>query len=420
MTRVLAMVLAGGEGKRLLPLTTHHSKPMIPFGGIYRLVDITLSNCVNSGLRRIFILTQHKPLTLHRHVRYTWNILSPALGEFIEILPPMRRVSENWYLGTADAIYQNIQSIQDIAPHYVLILSADHVYKMNYRRLIEWHCKQHADVTIATTQVRPDEAHHYGIVRLDRSCRILGFEEKPSHHNVSRSCFNPEACSASMGVYVFSTPVLLEALQRDAAKSGSSHDFGRDVIPELLSTGHRVFAFDFIDENRKEVRYWRDVGTLDAYYQTSMDLVATTPVFNLYDESWPLRAAHISAPPAKFVFADPTRRGIALDSIVSHGCIVSGGTVNRSILSPGVRIDSFSEVDQSILFERSRVGRRARLRRVIVDSGVTIPDGMSIGFDAQADRERGFHVTPDGVTIVANGNPTPIPPPGLDPHSALW
>lgn len=402
MTKVLAMVLAGGEGSRLFPLTQRQCKPMVPFGGIYRLVDLPLSNCINSGIRQIFILTQHKPLTLHRHVRHTWNILSPQLGEFAEILPPMRRISDNWYLGTADAIYQNIESVRDIAPHYVVILSADHVYKMNYLRLIEWHCRQHADVTIATTQVPPDEARQYGIVRLDRACRILGFEEKPQHSEVSRSCFNPSACSASMGIYVFSTPVLLEALRRDAVTEKSSHDFGRDVIPALIEEGHRIFAFDFIDENRKEVRYWRDVGTLDSYYQASMDLVAPSPVFNLYDETWPIRAAQPVAPPAKFVFASQERRGMALDSLVSHGCIISGGSVNRSILSPGVRIHSYSEVEESILFERASVGRGSRIRRTIVDAGASIPPDTAIGYDPEHDRARGYVVTPEGITVVSD------------------
>lgn len=402
MTKVLAMILAGGEGSRLSPLTRQHCKPMVPFGGIYRLVDLPLSNCINSGIRQIFILTQHKPLTLHRHVRHTWNILSPQLGEFAEILPPMRRISDNWYLGTADAIYQNIESIRDIAPHYVVILSADHVYKMNYLRLIEWHCRQHADVTIATTQVTPEEARQYGIVQLDRACRILGFEEKPQHSEVSRSCFNPAACSASMGIYVFSTPVLLEALRRDADRENSSHDFGRDVIPALIAEGHRIFAFDFIDENRKAVRYWRDVGTLDSYHQASMDLVAPSPVFNLYDETWPIRAALPVAPPAKFVFASQERRGMALDSLVSHGCIISGGSVTRSILSPGVCIHSYSEVGESILFDGASVGRRSRIRRAIVDSGVSIPPDTAIGYDPEQDRARGYVVTPEGITVVSD------------------
>ena len=306
MERLLTILLAGGAGERLAPLTLEEPKPMMPFGGIYRLIDVTLSNCVNSGLTEIFVLTQHKALSLNRHIREAWHILSPELGQFIEAVPPTRRLSDTWYLGTADAVYQNIQSIEEEGAPYTLVLSADHIYKMNYRHMLDWHIERSADVTVGTTQVSPDEAPRFGIVDMDDSFCIYAFEEKPQHGQPQRSHFNPDACSASMGVYLFATEVLLEALREDAEDPESTHDFGRDVLPGLMGR-RRVVAYDFIDENRKEVRYWRDVGTLDAYYEANMDLVAVTPVFNLYDPDWPIRTAPPSFRPPSL--SSPTRAG---------------------------------------------------------------------------------------------------------------
>jgi glucose-1-phosphate adenylyltransferase len=381
---------------------------MIPFGGIYRLIDIPLSNCINSGLRKICILTQHKALSLNRHVRHTWNILSNELDEFIEVLPPMKRLRDTWYLGTADAVYQNIQTIEDSGLPFVLVLSADHVYKMNYLQMLKWHMDHEADVTVATTQIPPAEASRFGIVRAGANSEINGFEEKPSHNQAGRSHFNPDACSASMGMYLFSTPVLIEALREDAMDSKSTHDFGKDILPQLIK-GYRVQAYDFVDENRKTVRYWRDVGTLESYWEANMDLVAVNPVFNLYDEEWPIRAALPPYPPAKFVFAQEGRRmGLALDSLVSHGCIISGGRVIRSILSPGARVDSFSEVESSILLERSRVGRHSRIRRATIDAGMHVPENAEIGFDPENDRKAGHFVTESGLVVVHNAHRMPI------------
>ncbi|HYM13884.1 MAG TPA: sugar phosphate nucleotidyltransferase, partial [Bryobacterales bacterium] len=327
MQDVLTILLAGGAGERLWPLTRERAKPAVPFGGIYRIIDITLSNCINSGLRKVYILTQYKALSLNRHLRLGWNILSPEMGEFIEILPPMKRVSDNWYLGTADAVYQNLSSILEEGTPYTLILSADHIYKMNYAHMAAWHQQKRADVTLATIQVTPAEAPRFGITTITDDSRIVGFEEKPQHGLPEPSHFNPARCSASMGVYLFSTEVLADALRRDAEDPHSSHDFGRDILPWLAREA-RVIAYDFIDENKKEVRYWRDIGTLDAYYEAHMDLVAVSPVFNLYDASWPVRTFMEQYPPAKFVFADEGHRmGVAVDSIVSHGCIISGGRV---------------------------------------------------------------------------------------------
>ncbi len=400
MQDVLTILLAGGAGERLWPLTRERAKPAVPFGGTYRIIDITLSNCINSGLRKVYILTQYKSLSLNRHLRRAWNILSPELGDFIEVLPPMKRVSENWYLGTADAVYQNLSSILEEATPYTLVLSADHVYKMNYGRLAAWHRDHKADVTLATIQVPPSEAHRFGIAEIAEDGSIRGFEEKPQHGSPERSRFNPEMCSASMGVYLFSTEVLAEALRRDAEDAGSTHDFGHDILPWLAREA-RVFAYDFIDENKKEVRYWRDVGTLDAYYEAHMDLVSVSPVFNLYDTSWPIRTFLAQYPPAKFVFADEGRRmGVALDSLVSHGCIISGGRVINSILSPGVRINSFSEVEYSILLPHVQVGRHSRIRRAIIDRGVVIPERSEIGFDLEQDRRKGFVVTDSGIVVI--------------------
>ena len=414
MDQVLTILLAGGAGERLAPLTRDEPKPMMPFGGIYRLVDVTLSNCVNSGLSRVFVVTQYKALSLNRHIREAWNILSPELGQFIEAVPPTRRLRDTWYLGTADAVYQNIQSIEQECPEHTLVLSADHIYKMNYHHMLNWHLRSGADVTVATTQVAPEEASRFGIVDMDDEFRIHFFEEKPKHGNPRRSRFNPEACSASMGIYLFATDVLLEALYEDAECETSSHDFGRDVLPRLMDT-KRVMAYDFVDENRKEIRYWRDVGTLDAYFEANMDLVAVTPVFNLYDPAWPILAAPSKHPPAKFVFADEGRRmGVAIDSLISHGCIVSGGRVVHSVLSPGARINSHCVVEHSVLFPNVVVGRYSHLRKVIVDQNIRIPENTEIGLDPAADAAAGHFVTESGLVVIHRDSPgvESLPPTG--------
>lgn len=404
-SEVLAILLAGGAGERLDPLTRDEPKPMMPFGGVYRLIDITLSNCVNSGLTKIYIVTQYKALSLNRHIREAWNILSPELGQFIETLPPVQGRKRSWYQGTADAVYQNLESIEQERPALTLILSADHIYKMDYRRMFEWHREHEAEVTIATCQVPPSEASRFGIVEMDESYRVVGFEEKPAHGRPCRSYFNPGMCSASMGVYLFSTPVLVEALQEDAEDPGSTHDFGRDILPKLVGR-RKVVAYDFIDENRKDVLYWRDVGTVDSYYEANMDLVSVTPVFNLYDQNWPLRTGPVRLPPAKFVFADlGVRAGMALDSLVSHGCIISGGQVIRSVLSPGVRVNSHAMVEDSVLHANVWVGRYCRIRRAIVQQGVVIPEHTIIGHDPEADRRAGHVVTESGIVVVHKESP---------------
>jgi glucose-1-phosphate adenylyltransferase len=400
MENVLAILLAGGTGERLYPLTRDTAKPAVPFGGAYRIIDFTLSNCINSDVRRILILPQYKSLELIRHIRDGWRILSPELGEYIEVIPPMKRVHADWYQGTADAVYQNFQSIEIEAPDLTLILAGDHIYKMDYGEMLDWHRTNAAEITIATFQVPPSAAGRYGVMDIAEDYQVTGFEEKPQHDHPARSRFDEAMVSASMGIYVFNTSVLLRALHEDSRAQSSSHDFAKDVIPRLLESC-RVVAYDFRDLNAKQSRYWRDVGTLDTYYEANMDLVSVTPEFNLYDQRWPIRTKATQQPPAKFVFAQKGRRmGLALDSIVSAGCIVSGGRVLHSVLSPGVRVNSYCEVEYSILMPNVEIGRYTRLRRTIVNTGVKIPELQSIGFDPEADRTSGYHVTEGGVTVV--------------------
>jgi glucose-1-phosphate adenylyltransferase len=397
MKDTLGVLLAGGAGERLYPLTRDRAKPAVTFGGQYRIIDITLSNCVNSDLRRVYILTQYKALSLNRHIREGWGILGAEMGEFIEVLPPMKRVSDQWYQGTADAVYQNIYSIGSEQPTYVLILSGDHIYKMNYERMLSQHIDSGADVTLATIQINPDEVSRFGVVDVDRDSRVVGFLEKPETTSL-RSPYNADKVSASMGIYLFNTDVLIPALLKDAEDPKSSHDFGKDILPKMVDD-YRVYSFDFVDENKKEALYWRDVGTLEAYYEANMDIVSVSPVFNLYDSDWPIRTHQRQYPPAKFVFAESGRTGQAHDSIVSSGCIVSGSSLRGCVLSPDVRVNSYSDVDSSILFSHVNVGRHCRIRRAILDRDVHVPEGTTIGYDPEADRQRYF-VTESGITVV--------------------
>jgi glucose-1-phosphate adenylyltransferase len=397
MKDTLGVLLAGGAGERLYPLTRDRAKPAVTFGGIYRIIDITLSNCLNSDLRRVYILTQYKALSLNRHIREGWNILGREVGEFVEVLPPMKRVSDQWYQGTADAVYQNIYSIGSEQPKYVLILAGDHIYKMDYGKMMKQHQDSAADITLATIQINPEETYRLGVVDVDKDGCVMGFEEKPKT-TALRSPINPAKVAGSMGIYLFNADVLIPVLLKDAENPQSSHDFGKDILPKMVDD-YRVYAYDFVDENKKEALYWRDVGTLEAYYEANMDIVSVSPIFNLYDERWPIRTHQRQYPPAKFVFAESGRTGTALDSIVSNGCIVSGGVVKNSILSPDVRVNSYTEVDDSILFSHVSVGRRCRIRKAILDRDVHIPEGTTIGYDAEADRQRYF-VTESGITVV--------------------
>jgi glucose-1-phosphate adenylyltransferase len=398
MRDTLGVLLAGGAGERLFPLTRDRAKPAVPFAGQYRIIDITLSNCINSDLRHVYILTQYKALSLNRHIREGWGpVVANELGEFIEILPPMQRVSKSWYQGTADAVYQNIYSIGSEEPKYVIILSGDHIYKMNYARMLQQHVETKAEVTIATLPIRPDEVNQFGVVEVGRGGEVQGFEEKPKETKF-RSPFMPEMVDASMGIYIFNTDVLLPELLKDAEDPNSKHDFGHNILPGLLGR-IKMYAFNFVDENKKNALYWRDVGTLDAYYEANMDVAGVSPVFNLYDKSWPMRTRAYQYPPAKFVFGEPGRTGMAINSIVAAGTIVSGAVVRNSVVSQDVRVNSYADVDSSIVFAHVNIGRHCRIRHAIIDRDVHIPDGTVIGYD-QAEDKRNYFVTPSGLTVV--------------------
>jgi glucose-1-phosphate adenylyltransferase len=392
----LVCLLAGGTGERLYPLTRDRAKPAVPFGGVYRIIDLTLSNCVNSDLRRIFVLTQYKSLSLNHHLRDGWNIFPSELGEFIHVLPPMMRTGEHWYQGTADAIYQNLYSVGSEPYKYILILAGDHVYKMNYGLMLKQHADAGADLTIGVIEFDRSEATRLGVCELDADNRIVGWQEKPADPEPAPN--DPNKCFVSMGIYCFNRDFLVRILNEDAEDPGSSHDFGRDLIPKLIDKS-RVFAYSFIDENLKESVYWRDIGTIEAYYEANMDLVSVSPIFNLYDNRWPIRTYQRQYPPAKFVFAEERRRGIALDSIVSMGSIISGGCVQNSVLSHAVRVDSYAYVESSIIFAHSTIGRNSQIRRAIIDRNVFIPADSRIGFNLEEDRKK-YHVTESGIVVV--------------------
>lgn len=405
MRDTLAVVLAGGKGSRLDPLTRDRAKPAVPFGGCYRIIDFTLSNCLNSGIRKMLVLTQYKTISLDRHINLGWRYyFCRELGEFIDIVPPQQRIDEHWYQGTADAVYQNIYTLEKERPEHVVILAGDHIYKMNYQTMVEFHQNANADLTIGALRVGVDDARQFGVMQVNTDERVIGFEEKPA--NPQSIPGDPAHCLASMGIYVFTARFLFEQLLRDANDPSSAHDFGRNIIPSIIRD-HRVFAFPFRDENRKHDAYWRDVGTLDAYYDANLDLVGVDPLLNMYDYDWLIRTYQPNMPPPKFVFGsrgEEDRRGVALDSIVCQGCILSGGRVVRSVLSPRVRVNSYAVVEDSILFGEVDIGRHAKVRRAIIDKGVHIPPGVEIGYDLEQDRARGFSVTENGVVVIAKGD----------------
>lgn len=399
---VLTMILAGGRGRRLDPLTRDRAKPAVPFGGLYRIIDFALSNCINSGLRRILVATQYKARSLDRHIAAGWGFLSRQVGEYIEVLPPQQRMSESWYRGTADAVYQNIYSIEKADPRHVLILAGDHIYKMDYGAMIQSHIETQADLTIGCISVPLREAGQFGVLGMESDGRVTSFVEKPAEPAAMPD--DASASLASMGIYVFSTRVMYDLLCEDAVRTDSMHDFGNNLIQTILPT-HRVYAHRFRDRNRKAVPYWRDVGTLDAFYQANMDLIAVDPVLNLYDREWPIRTWQPQLPPPKFVFYDErqgpqSRRGEAHESIVCQGSIISGGHVCRSILSPNVRVNSYATVEESILFDGVNIGRHCKIRHAIIDKNVQIPPGTVIGYDPEHDRQRGFTISDNGVVVL--------------------
>ncbi len=406
MKDVLAVVLAGGKGSRLEPLTRDRAKPAVPFGGIYRIVDFALSNCLNSGIRKMLLLTQYKAMSLDRHINLGWRRhFCRELDEFIDVVPPQQRIDEQWYQGTADAVYQNIYALEKERPEYVVILAGDHIYKMNYHKMVEYHQEVGADLTIGALRVTPEEAQSFGVIQVNEHDRIMGFEEKPDVPKPIPG--DPKHCLASMGIYVFTARFLFEQLCRDATDPESVHDFGRNIIPSIIDT-HRVFAFPFLDENRKQDAYWRDVGTLDAYFEANMDLISIDPQLNMYDERWPIRTFQPNLPPPKFVFGsgdgESDRIGSAVDSIVCHGTILSGGHMTRCVVGPEVRVNSYAQVEDSIVFQGVDIGRHARIRRAIIDKGVCIPANVQIGYDLEQDARRGFVISEGGIVVIAKAN----------------
>ncbi len=413
LEQTVAVVLAGGEGERLEPLTRDRSKPAVPFGGAYRMIDFSLSNCLNSGLRRIWVLTQYKSDSLERHLQRGWApLFVPAVGEFIQSVPPQLRVGRRWYEGTADAVAQNVHLLRRDDCRHVVVLSGDHLYKMDYRKLLRFHLSRNAGATVCGVEVSADDARAFGVLSVDDGNRVVGFVEKPSDPPSVPG--HPGRALVSMGVYCFDRDLLLESL---SGRGPGPFDFGRDVLPELTASG-RLHAFPFDDENRKEEVYWRDIGTLDSYYAASMDLVAVDPVFNLYDDRWPIHTLATPLPPAKTVFAQEHpggRLGIALDSIVSGGVIISGGRVERSILGPGVRVNSWAQVHDSVVMDGTDVGRHAHVRRAILDKHVRVLPGAEVGVDPEADRLR-FHVTGSGIVVVPRGAMVLPPEADRPPH----
>lgn len=404
--RVVALILAGGKGTRLEPLTRDRAKPAVPFGGAYRIIDFTLSNCLNSGLRRILVLTQYKAASLDRHINLAWRFLCRELDEYVDILPPQQRLDENWYRGTADAVYQNIYTLERTRPDILLVLSGDHVYKMNYQAMIEEHIATGAKATVACIPVPLRESDQFGVMEIDASHRVTHFLEKPKTADPMPG--STDHCLANMGVYVFDANFLFEELCRDATVPDSAHDFGKDIIPHIIGE-HLVRAFPFQDPEG-HVHYWRDVGTIDAFYEANMDLTRVAPELNLYHQDWEIRTYQPNFPPPKFVFAQrDDRMGHALDSLVCSGTIISGGRVERSVLSHAVRVNSWAHVEDSILFQGVEIGRRAQVRRAIIDKGVRIPEGARVGYDEEEDRRRGWTISESGVVVIGKSAELPDP-----------
>ncbi|MBU1007193.1 MAG: glucose-1-phosphate adenylyltransferase [Candidatus Omnitrophica bacterium] len=401
MRNVLTFIMAGGKGERLYPLTKDRTKPAVPFGGVYRIIDFTLSNCVNSDMRRIHVLTQYKSYSLTKHISRGWSIVNAELGEFIDAIPAQQRVDDNWYKGTADSIYQNIYAIKDENPEYVLILAGDHVYKMDYREMIDYHAEKGADLTVGVVEITRERVYEFGICDVDNDLRVKSIIEKPK--DSAKVPGGSKNVFASMGIYVFKASVLEDALTEDAKNEKSSHDFAKDIIPLMLKK-YSIYAFNFIDKKNNKPMYWRDVGSLDAYYDANMEMIAVFPGLDLYSKSWPFRTYQEQYGPSKTVFAqeDEHRVGAALDSLVSNGCIISGGKVQSSVLSPNVRINSFSEVSDSILMEGVDIGRYAKIKRAIIDKHVKIPPKTEIGFDKEQDSKR-FKVTESGIVVIPKG-----------------
>lgn len=401
LKHVLAMIMAGGEGRRLYPLTKDRAKPAVPFGGKYRIIDFVLNNFINSNIFKVNVLTQFMSDSLNKHITHGWPMPS-MYDHYIDLVPAQMRTGKNWYQGTADAIYQNIHLIRNENPELVAVFGADHIYKMDISQMVAYHLDNQADLTIAALPVPVETAKGFGIVEVDTNYRIIGWQEKPAEPKEMPD--QPGWCLASMGNYIFNTDLLIETLEQDAL-ADTSHDFGKDIIPSLFPN-QRVFVYNFNDNDvpgvhETERGYWRDVGTLDAYWEATMDLVSVNPTLNLYNEDWPIRTVSYQAPPTKYLWDSEGRKGHATNSLVSDGCIISGGHLDHCVLSPHVRVNSYTHINESILMHGVNVGRHAKIHRAIIDKNVDIPPGIEIGFDPEADRARGFTVTESGITVVS-------------------
>lgn len=402
----LVMILAGGEGKRLYPLTKDRAKPAVPFGGRYRIIDFVLNNFINSGFFKIKVLTQYKSDSLNKHITRGWA-LSPFLNQYVDLAPAQMRTGSDWYRGTADAIYQNVFHITDEDPDYVCIFGGDHIYKMDVSQMLDFHKEKDADLSISAIPIPISEAHEFGIIEVDDDWKLINFVEKPQYTPKSIPG-NPDMCLASMGNYIFNKGILLDALNRDEEIQDSSHDFGKNVIPMLLKDNKKIYIYNFNNNSfpgmsDTERGYWRDVGSIDAYWQANMDLLAYDPELNLYSQDWPLRTFNYNYPPAKFIWEEGERVGMATNSMVSEGCIVSGAGLSRCVLSPKVKVNSYSQISESILMENVEIGRHSKIKRAIIDKNVVVPPHSRIGFNREEDIKRGFHVSPNGVTVVPKG-----------------
>lgn len=402
----LVMILAGGEGKRLYPLTKDRAKPAVPFGGRYRIIDFVLNNFINSGFFKIKVLTQYKSDSLNKHITRGWA-LSPFLNQYVDLAPAQMRTGSDWYRGTADAIYQNVFHITDEDPDYVCIFGGDHIYKMDVSQMLDYHKEKNADLTISAIPIPIEEAHEFGIIEVDDDWKLINFVEKPQTAPKSIPG-NPNMCLASMGNYIFNKDSLLKALEEDEKIENSNHDFGKNVIPMMLNEGKRIYVYNFNDNafpgmSDRERGYWMDVGSIDAYWQANMDLLDYDPELNLYSQAWPLRTFNYNYPPAKFIWEEGERVGMATNSMVSEGCIVSGAGLSRCVLSPKVKVNSFSQISESILMENVEIGRHSRIKKAIIDKNVIVPANTRIGFNKDEDIKRGFHVSPNGVTVVPKG-----------------
>ncbi len=404
--KVLTMIMAGGQGKRLFPLTKDRAKPAVPFGGRYRIIDFVLNNFVNSGFHQIKVLTQYKSDSLNKHISRGWNLCS-SIDQYVDLVPAQMRTDGNWYKGTADAVYQNINQITDENFRHVCVFGGDHIYKMDVRQMLNYHVEKGADLTISAIPVPIELAGEYGVMEVDDNWRLQNFIEKPKH-TPRHIPGNPAMCLVSMGNYIFEPEKLVEELELDAKDADSDHDFGKNIIPNMLKNNSKIFVYDFNSNEfqgmlQAERGYWRDVGNVDSYWQANMDLLAYAPELNLYSEDWPLRTYNYNLPPAKFIWDEDERVGVAKNSLVSEGCIISGGSISGCVLSPKVRINSYSNVVDSILMENVNIGRHSQINRAIIDKNVDIPPYTEIGYNKEEDLKRGFYVSQGGITVVPKG-----------------